>query len=212
MRGGGSLRILLGTAVLAACGGLAAGCGTTSAQAAGVAAAAANTASSTARLAETTTMRARGMSISFTETGAFDFARSRGRLHMSGPGQMTAETLFIPPMVYVKLAGSPVGQVPRGKLWIGIRAGYTAGLGESLLGSFGGGANPADLLSSLSAISKSVTKLGSGGVRGVQVTHYRVAVDPARAASTAPPFERSGLRALARSLRVGTIPADVWVD
>jgi hypothetical protein len=125
---------------------------------------------------------------------------------------MTAEERFIPPMVYVRLTGSPLGQVPRGKLWIGFRVGETGGPGESLLGSFGGNVNPADLLSSLRAISKSVRKLGSAVVRGVQVTHYRVAVDPARAASSAPHFERAGLRAFARSLQVGTIPADVWVD
>src|SRR5262245_47144439 len=128
MRGCGSLQVLLSTVVLAGCGGLAAGCGTTSAQAAGVATAAANTASSTARLAETTTMRTKGMSISFTETGAFDFVHSRGTFHMSGPGQMTAEELFVPPMVYVKLAGIPHGEGPRGKSWIAIKAGDTAGL------------------------------------------------------------------------------------
>jgi hypothetical protein len=37
-------------------------------------------------------------------------------------------------------------------------------------------------------------------------------VDLARAVSSAPHIELAGLRALARSLRVGTIPADVWVD
>jgi len=185
MRGGGSLAIPAGVAVLAS------GCGTTTAQAAAVAAAAANTAGSTARLAETTTMRMQGMSLSFTETGAFDFAHSRGVLRMRGPGPMAAEELFIPPMIYVKFPGRAPHSLPSGKSWIGIKAGDSAGLGESLFGSFGGGANPADLLLWLKAVSTSVTKLGSATIRGVQVTHYRVTVDPARGASKAPRWERA---------------------
>jgi hypothetical protein len=210
MRGSGSVRILLGTVVLAGCGGLSAGCGATTAQAAGVAAAAANTASSTARLADTATIRTHGMSISFTQTGVFDFARSRGVLHMNGPGPMASEELFIPPMVYVKLPGDPSGQAPGGKPWIGFKARDKAGPGASFLGPMGGNVNPADLLSSLRAVSKRVKNLGSAVVRGVQVTHYRVAVDPARAASLAPHSERAGMRAFARHVRVG--PVDVWVD
>src|SRR5262249_49648506 len=159
MRGGGSLRILLGAAVLAACGGLAAGCGTTSAQADGLAAAAANTATSTARIAQTMTMRTHGMSVSFTETGAFDFAHSRGVLHMHGPGPMAFEDLFIPPMIYMKVAvgasgrkasqpgmpGLGFGMLAHGKTWIGVRVGDSAGPGAALLGPFGGSASPADL-------------------------------------------------------------------
>lgn len=79
MRGGRYLVVLAGVGVLAA------GCGTKAAPDV-VTAAAANTAGRTARVAVTTTMRTPGMSVSFTETGAFDFARSRGVLHYAGPG------------------------------------------------------------------------------------------------------------------------------
>src|SRR5215468_3391771 len=226
MRSGGSLQILLGTVVLAALGGLAAGCGTTSAQAAGLAAAAANTATSTARIAQTTTMRTHGMSVSLSETGAFDFAHSRGVLHLHGPGPMAFEELFIPPMIYMKVAvgafgrrasqpgmpGAGFGLLPHGKSWIGVRVGDSARLGAALLGPFGGSANPADLLASLKAESKSVTKLGTAVIRGVQVTHYRVEIDPARAASRAQRRDRAGMSDLAKRLSKATIPADVWVD
>jgi hypothetical protein len=52
------------------------------AQAGSIADAAANTAGQSARVAVTTTVRTPGMSISTTQTGAFDFAHSRGVLRV----------------------------------------------------------------------------------------------------------------------------------
>jgi len=205
MRSGRYLVVLAGIAAMAA------GCGTRTAQADEVAAAAANTMGQSVRLTETTTMRTQGMSISFTEIGAFDFARSRGVLRMHGPAGIAVEELFIPPAMYVKLPGGAHGPLPRGTSWISIKAAGVAPLSDSLLGPFGN-TNPADLLASLRAVSSSVTTLGSATIRGVQVTHYRVRVDLARAASRAPRWERAGLRALARNLSATASPIDVWVD
>lgn len=205
MRGGRYLVVLAGVGVLAA------GCGTKVAQAGDVAAAAASTAGRTARVAITTTMRMQGMSVSFTEAGAFDFAHSRGVLRMRGPARMATEELFIPPRMYVKLPGAAHGLLPRGKSWIAIEAAPSGGLGTSLLGPFGG-TDPRDLLSSLTAVSSSVMKRGSATIRGVQVTHFRVSVDPAKAASRVPRWQRASFHAFARSLGTATVPVDVWVD
>src|SRR5207245_2949528 len=81
-----------------------------------------------------------------------------------------------------KVPGASHGLLPPGKSWIAIEAAPSGGLGTSLFGPFGG-TDPRDLLSSLTAISSSVAKLGSAAIRGVQVTHFRVSVDPAKAAS-----------------------------
>lgn len=205
MRGGRYLVVLAGAGVLAAA------CGTKVAQPGDVAAAAASTAGQSARVAVTTTMRMQGMSVSFTETGAFDFAHSRGVLRMQGPARMATEELFIPPRMYVKLPGAAHGLLPPGKSWIAIGAASSGGLGTSLLGPFGG-TDPRDLLSSLTAVSSSATKLGSAAIRGVQVTHFRVRVDPAKAASRVPRWQRAGFRAFAKGLGTATIPVDVWVD
>ena len=145
MRGGGYLVILAGVTVLAA------GCGTEVAQPVNLAAAVTRTAGQTARVAVTATMQAPDMSVSFTATGVFDFARSRGTLSMQDPVAMTE--IFIPPKAYVKIPGGAYGPLPRGKSWIAVDAGTSGDLGSFPLGPLAGGADPADLLASLTAIS-----------------------------------------------------------
>ena len=204
MRGGGYLVILAGVTVLAA------GCGTEVAQPVNLAAAVTRTAGQTARVAVTATMQAPDMSVSFTATGVFDFARSRGTLSMQDPVAMTE--IFIPPKAYVKIPGGAYGPLPRGKSWIAVDAGTSGDLGSSPLGPFAGGADPADLLASLTAISSSVTDLGATTIRGVPVTGFRVNIDPAKAAARVPRQERASFRGFAGSLGPGVIPVDVWVD
>jgi len=53
------------------------------------------------------------MSISITQVGSFDFAHSCGVLRMQSPAGVATEELFVPPRVYVKLAGSAPGPLPR---------------------------------------------------------------------------------------------------
>ena len=204
MRGVRCVAVVAGVVVAAAA------CGTVTEPAANLASAAANTIGQRARLAETTVLRVQGRSISITETGVFDFAHARGLLRVQGPAGSAGEALFIPPQTYIKVPGGAGGMLPDGKSWIAMRAAGTAGFGDFMLGP-AAGANPADLLSMLREISASVTTLGAGTVRGVRVTHYRVIVDPAKAAARMPRSERAGFRALAKTM--GTkVPVDVWVD
>ncbi len=204
MRGGGYLVVLVGVGVLAA------GCGTKVAPAGNLAAAVTHTAGQTARVAVTTTMRMPGMSVSFTETGVFDFAQSRGMVSLRNPVGMTE--IFLPPKTYIKIPGGAGGPLRHGKSWIAVDAGASGWPGSSLLGPLGGGTDPADLLASLTAISATVTNLGTTTVRGVPVTGYRVTIDPAKAAARLPRWERAGFQSFARSLGPGAIPVGVWVD
>ena len=204
MRGGRYLMAAAGLGVLAA------GCGTQVPQSS-LTAAVTRTAGQTARIAETTTMRSPGMSMSVTAAGAFDFARSRGMISMRAPVGMTE--IFIPPTTYIKVPGGAGAPVPHGKSWVAVDAGTAGGPMGSLFGPFGGeSSNPADLLSSLTAISTSVTRLGTATVRGVQVTGYRVNIDPAKVAARLPRARRAGFRDFASILGNGSIPVDVWVD
>jgi hypothetical protein len=206
--------------VLAGIGVAAAGCGTVTAQTASLTAAVTNTTAQTARVAVTTTMQAQGMSVSFTETGQFDFAHSRGTVSMQSPIGITE--IFLPPKVYIKVPGS-AGGLPHGKSWIAVDTGNSAdssfagmgaaeGIGAFFGSSDGDGADPADLLASLTAISGNVTKLGAATVRGVPVTEFRVNVDLAKAATRLPGWERAGVRDFASSLGTSDIPVEVWVD
>jgi hypothetical protein len=138
MRSGRYLVVLASVSVLAA------GCGTTTAQAGSLAAAVTSTAGQTARIAATTTMQMQGMSVSLTETGAFDFAHSRGMVSMQSPVGMTE--IFIPPKAYIKMPGGVAGPLPRGKSWVAVDAGTSGELESSLLGPLGGGADPAEML------------------------------------------------------------------
>ena len=196
--------------VLAVAGVLAGGCGTRAAQTEGLASAAAHTAGQSARVVVTTTMRTGGMSVSFTETGAFDFARSRGMVSMQNPLGITE--IFLPSKTYIKIPGGVSGPRLRGKSWIALDAGASAGPAGSLLGPFGGGTDPGDLLASLTAISSRVTRVGTTTIRGVPVTGYRVAIDPAKAAARVPRGQRAGLLGFAKLLGHGAIPVQVWVD
>src|SRR5260370_701019 len=203
MRGGRYLVVLAGAGVLAA------GCGTKAAPGVGLAAAVTRTAGQSARVAVTTTMQTPGMSVSFTETGAFDFGPSRGM--GSGQCPVGITEIFIPPKAYIKIPGGVSGPLPRGKSWIAVDAGASGGRVSSLLGPFGGGGtDPADLLASLTAISSGVTQLGSTTIRGVPVSGFRVDIDPAKAAARVPRWERPGVVGFARTLGSGAIPVDGW--
>jgi hypothetical protein len=196
--------------VLASVGVLAAGCGTKTAQAVSLTAAVTRTAGQTARIAVTTTMQMQSMSVSFTQTGVFDFTHSRGMISMQDPVGMTE--VFMPPTAYIRLSGDAGGTLPHGKSWVAVPAGMSEGPEGSMLSPIGGGTDPADLLASLTAISNSVTSLGSTTTRGVPVTRFRVEIDPAKAAERVPSWERASFLGFTKSLGSGTIPVDVWVD
>jgi hypothetical protein len=200
---------------LAGLGALAAGCGTVHAGRTSTStpdtlmAAVSHTATQSARIEFTTTTQIQGMSTSFTMTGEFDFAHSRGMISMAGPLDMTE--LFLPPKVYLKV--SDMGSsLPHGKTWIAIDTGASSVSPDEMLGLTGIGGNPADMLESLMAVAGSERIVGSARVRGVLTTEYQVNVDPAKMAAKAPASDRASLRQFTQTLGKGTIPVEVWVD
>lgn len=217
MRAGRYLIALAGVGVLAA------GCGTVHVGPSGsvdvLAAAVSTTSAQTARISITEAIQSSGMSLSFTQTGEFDFASSRGMITMTAPIAMTE--LSLPPKVYIKISGAGSGAagsgaagsgaLPHGKTWLAIDTGNSGSL-DSMLGPFGTGGDPADMLASLTAVAGSERDLGAGTVRGVPVTEYQVNIDPAKLAAKATGPERANLRQFLQSLGKGTIPVDVWVD
>jgi hypothetical protein len=207
----GTVRAAWYLIALAGVGVLTAGCGTVHAgqsTSATLASAVSKTAAQTARIEITTATQAPGMSISFTETGEFDFARSRGMITMASPFDMTE--LFLPPRVYIKFSGMG-SSLPHGKTWAVVDGG-TSGSVDSMLGPFGSGDNPADMLASLTAVAGSERILGTTRVRGVLTTEYQVNIDPSKMAAKVPASERAGFRQFAQSFGQGAIPVDVWVD
>ena len=207
--------------VLTCVGGtvLAAGCGTQHFTAGNshpvdLAAAVSHTQDETARIAATISTQSQGMTVSFTETGLFDFARSRGTITMQSPVGMTE--IFVPPTTYIKLPGdmsdSGGSGLPKGKSWIALPDEMAGASGaDGLLGPMDGSGDPADLLASLTAAASSVTKLGPSVIRGVPVTGFGLKIDPAKAGAV-PGADRAAVVAFLKSFGAAEIPVDVWVD
>lgn len=205
----------LGVLACAASTVLAVGCGTehvpaSTGQTPDLTAAVSNTQGQTARIAATISTQSQGMTVLITETGLFDFARSRGTITMQSP--MDATEIFIPPTTYIKTpdAAADGGPLPDGKTWMALPDASASA--SALLGIGVGGGDPADLLASLTAMSSGVTRLGPATIRGVPVTGFALKVDPAKAAGTVPDADRASLEALGKLYGAGAIPVDVWVD
>ena len=200
--------------IIAAVAGLIAGCGTVQASAGALSAAVANTAATSSRVAVSTTVSGPGMTTTFTATGEFDYAHPRGVLRMGGgPGLGGVEVRYLPPRLYVKLAGAAGVLLPEGKAWVEMSLpGHAAAGGLPFLPLGDVNASPMDLLAALTAIASKVTDLGPATVRGVAVTHYRVSIDLAKAEAHQRPQERAEFHSFASSLDSATLPVDVWVD
>src|SRR5258708_1733080 len=207
MRGSRFLGTLAGAGILAVSPVLA-GCGTQPAQVGMLTAAVGHTATETARIAVTSTMHTKGMSVSGTQTGVDDLPPPPGVDTMQEPGPFPGR--FPPPETPLHLPGG--SGMPGGKSWVEIKDGASLSPMSSMAGPFGTGSDPADMLASLRPISTSVTRLGTATIRGVRVTKFRVAIDPAKAAARLPRRQRAGFRAFARSLGSGTVPVKVWVS
>lgn len=214
------MRIVRFLGVLVCVGGtvLAAGCGTEHAHTGGgqpvdLAAAVGRTQDQTARVAVTIAAQIQGMTVSYTETGVYDFAHSRGMISLQSPLSMTE--LFLPPTTYLKLpselTGSDGSMLPKGKTWIAVPEGEDGDPAAALLGSPADGDDPASLLAALTAVSSSVTKLGPSVIRGVPVTGYALTIDAAKAAAL-PGANRADVEELLKSFGGSEIPVDVWVD
>ena len=79
-----------------------------------------------------------------------------------------------------------------------------------------GNSNPAQALSQLSAVSDSVTRIGSATVAGVPATEYlaQVSLDKAAARAQAKGGAKAAqtVRLEIKALGTATLPVDVWVD
>jgi hypothetical protein len=112
-------------------------------------------------------------------------------------------------VIYLQL-GALSSSVPGGKQWIEIdlsKIGKSAGIDLGKLMS-GSQVQPGDLLSMLKAEGAKITKLGPATVDGSATTHYRVAIDMAKA------LEAKGLTTPLLAVvaaEVPKVPADVWI-
>ena len=110
------------------------------------------------------------------------------------------------------------GQLPAGKTWIrGDADGpSTSGFDFGELEQFAK-SDPRDVLGALRAVTSEVETVGSEQLRGVETTHYRATVDPARAREARERARigqgpQSLVDQLSAQAGVGPFPVDVWLD
>jgi hypothetical protein len=103
------------------------------------------------------------------------------------------------------------GKLPEGKRWVSIDLDALKSQG----GDYGSlidqtqNTGPTQGLEYLQGLSGDVTKVGDDTVAGQHATHYRASIDYAKVAAKLPESSRDVADKLAK---LGTVPADVWID
>ena len=85
---------------------------------------------------------------------------------------------------------------------------------SSQFGSFAG-TDPRDVFGLLKAVSGSIETVGSEEIRGVETSHYRATIDPAKLEQLVPEAQRESLGGVdqaAKQAGLTDLPLDVWVD
>jgi hypothetical protein len=185
-----------------------------------------------------------GMEFEIVADGAFDNAGQRGRMHMdlssfakliSGLGEaFGAEQGGVPPelsdpdawKIELVVDGTQVFmRVPfldsqlQGKHWVGGDLKELAlGQGQSVdLGSLAA-TDPRDALDALEAVTGPLEVVGREEVRGVETTHYRTTLDPAKLADALESAAEgssdllSGFTQAMAQVDLSAVPIEVWVD
>jgi hypothetical protein len=146
-----------------------------------------------------------------TVLAAADGSRARATLDLGGHG--TLQELVVDHDVYVSADGMLGGllALPKGATWIKLdldELGEYLGQDPGVPGA--GQADPGERgLEALQGLSGDVEKVGDDTVAGEHATHYRAQIDYAKVAAKLPDPTSD---AAARLRKVGTVPADVWID
>ena len=77
------------------------------------------------------------------------------------------------------------------------------------------GIDPRDVFGFLKAVSGSIEAVGSEEIRGVETSHYRATIDPAKLDELVPAAQRKASAAsidAARQAGIDELPLDVWID
>ena len=144
--------------------------------------------------------------------GSFDFGAHRGSLHFGLAGQ-TFDEVLDGATIYVH--APQLAAALGGKAWLKAdlnAIGQASGVGD--LGELVGGqsGDPSAGLQFVRGATGAVTEVGHDAIRGVDTTHYRATVDPAKAVAHAPADRQAELRRLFAKSGISSVPVDIWVD
>jgi hypothetical protein len=140
-----------------------------------------------------------------------DFAKQLGQISLTmpnpaGSGTLSIDEVMTESTIYIKSPLVAAGAKP----WTAID--LKDMLGGSL-SQLSGGADPTSGLEMLNG-AKSVTKVGSETLRGVETTHYKAIVDINKAMLKKPAAVQAKLQSYVKLLgtKVSDFPIEVWID
>jgi hypothetical protein len=170
-------------------------------------------AAKTARISGTISVRAAGKDQEIPIDGAVDLehnavqlAMDMGGLGLPRLGDAKFEARFVDGVMYLHLGDvGGMSSILGGKEWLKVDVSSVPGASGAL-----GDVNPGSSLDALRGAGD-VERVGTEEIGGVETTHYRVVIDPARALERVPAEVRDRARAGLEQLGART-PADVWLD
>ncbi len=153
---------------------------------------------------------ARGHSATIHGEGVVAGDGKNGQIMMTVPPAGTMETRIVEGTVYMNF-GDLLGTDLGGKQWVKIGLddlqGQSGALGN--LADQAGSNGPQQGLEYLQGLSGDVQKISDDTVAGEHATHYRAQIDYAKVAEKLPDTSTAARDALAK---LGTVPADVWIN
>ena len=137
-----------------------------------------------------------------------------GRVVIEGPDGTSIEELIVDDAIYMNLDGLPAATegIPDGKHWLRIGFDDLAdqlGLDLGELRDQARSSTPTSGLEYLQGLSGDVTRVADDTINGEHATRYRATLDYSLVAD-----KLDGLSAEAKGQlrKLGTVPADVWID
>jgi LppX_LprAFG lipoprotein len=154
---------------------------------------------------------ARGQSTTIHADGVVAGDGKNGQITMTVPSAGTLEERIVDGTVYMNFGALLGTNETGGKQWVKVGLDdlpQSAGSVSSLADQAGSN-GPQQGLEYLRGLSGDVQKIGDDTVGGAPATHYRASIDYAKAAAKLPATSAKVRDALAK---LGTVPADVWIN
>jgi hypothetical protein len=152
-----------------------------------------------------------GAPVSITADGVMSGDGKTGEVNVSMPVVGTIEERMVDGVIYMNLGSFPGAPAQlEGKQWVKLdpEALKQSGMLEGLADQSGTN-SPKQGLEYLQGLSGDVQDLGQETVAGEPATHYKASIDYSKLVDKLPDATAEQRDALAK---LGTVPADVWID
>jgi hypothetical protein len=154
-----------------------------------------------------------GESVDLEATGVASGDGKELQMTLTLPAAGSLEERLVDGTIYMDFGGLAAGrELPEGKQWVSVSLDELqsrTGTDFSQLLDQAETSGPTQGLQYLQGLSGDVEKIGDDTVGGEHATHYRASIDYAKVAAKLPSTSTDLAEKLAK---LGTVPADVWID